>query len=87
MDRAPARWELDQIKRLKARYYRLQDGRGTWALFCGIELPRPDGPPARVDIFGYYHDEYRKDADGQWRIHRMRYANAMTSGVSEHRLR
>jgi hypothetical protein len=143
VDHAEALWELEQIKRLKARYYRLQDedrwdewaalftddceivdpvdegvvhrsgasiaartaelagssrrnhrgampdielvddrtARGSWALFCATELER-DGEPVRVDIFGYYTDEYCKGEDGRWRIHRMRYDNVMMSGLT-----
>jgi ketosteroid isomerase-like protein len=139
MDYARALWELEQIKRLKARYYRLQDqnrwdewaqlftedcevadpidasvtlhgrdavaertaqlaavasrahrgtmpdlelvdeetARGTWALHCAATFEGDSGPTFAL-IYGYYTDEYRKDEDGQWRIHRMRYDNDTT---------
>ena len=139
MDHGAAMWELEQIKRLKARYYRLQDqnrwddwgelftadceiadpidpsitlyGRkaivertaelaagsrrahrgtmpdlelldeqtatGTWALHCAAQFQGQSGP-AVVFIYRYYTDEYVKDRDGQWRIHRMEYINDMT---------
>ena len=135
-DRAQALWEIEQIKRVKARYFRLQDqdrwdewqdvftedceiadpldpqvtlhgrraiadrtaelagtssrahrgtmpdielldersARGTWALHCVATF----AAAASVDIYGYYTDEYRKDDDGHWRIHRMRYDNDLT---------
>jgi hypothetical protein len=145
IDHTQQLWDLEQIKRLKSRYYRLQDenrwdewaqlftpecevtdpteagvvhrtgasiaartaelagdsmrnhrgtmpdielvddrtARGTWALFCATGLPGRDGAPdTRVDIFGYYTDEYRKGDDGEWRIHRMSYHNVWTSGAS-----
>ena len=148
-DYAKALWELEQIKRLKARYYRLQDenrwdewaalftddceisdpiehdvlyrsgasiaartadlagasvrnhrgtmpdlelvddrnATGVWALFCATGFEPTDGsPPQRVDIFGYYTDEYRKGDDGHWRIRRMTYHNAWAWGASDQRL-
>src|SRR5262249_34946598 len=149
VDHAEALWDLEQIKRLKSRYYRLQDenrwdewaalfsddcevadpldadvwhrsgasiaartaelagdsvrnhrgtmpdlelldertARGTWALFCATGFGGSDGAPAqRVDIFGYYHDEYEKGNDGEWRIRKMRYHNVWTSGASSDEL-
>jgi hypothetical protein len=139
VDYAKALWELEQIKRLKSRYYRLQDqnrweeweelftedceiadpqdaaivlrgpkavadrtsslvgtfsrahrgtmpdleliddrtARGTWALQCA-SLHALEGGATFTFIFGYYTDESRKDDDGQWRIHRMRYDNDMS---------
>jgi hypothetical protein len=139
VDHAEILWELEQIKRLKSRYYRLQDqdrwdewgelftedcevtdpldrnvmlhGRdaiaqrtaqvagassrahrgtmpdlelldertasGTWALHCAATFPS-DSDRSTNFIYGYYTDEYRKDADGQWRIRRMRYDNDLT---------
>ncbi len=142
MDRVDQLWELEQIKRLKSRYYRLQDqnrwedwsqlftedcevadprdpavtlhgpqavaertaavvqsagaanrahrgtmpdleiideqtARGTWALHCASTFDKPGAPDFAL-IYGYYTDEYRKGADGQWRISRMRYENDMT---------
>jgi ketosteroid isomerase-like protein len=132
-------WELEQIKRLKSRYFRLQDlnrwsewadvftedcevadpiepeatlrgrnaiaarteelaaassrahrgatpdielldertARGTWALHC-IATFSSDAGSSWIAIYGHYTDEYRKDDDGQWRIHRMRYDNDIT---------
>jgi ketosteroid isomerase-like protein len=137
MDFAEKLWELEQIKRLKSRYYRLQDqdrwddwgqlftedceiadplddkvtlrgrkaiadrtaqlasgsvrahrgtmpdielidaktARGTWALYCAAKLGDKQNHQ-----YGYYTDEYRKDADGQWRIRRMRYDNDLNLG-------
>jgi hypothetical protein len=142
IDHAQALWELEQIKRLKARYYRLQDenrwdewaqlftddcevadptdpevvhrsgdsiarrtaalagdtvrnhrgtmpdlelvdernARGSWALFCATGFG-DGGASQRVDIFGYYSDEYRKGDDGTWRIRRMSYHNVWSSGA------
>ncbi|HEY6531336.1 MAG TPA: nuclear transport factor 2 family protein [Acidimicrobiales bacterium] len=139
MDHAEALWELEQIKRLKARYFRLQDqdrwdewallftedfegadpleegvilhggaalaartaelagassrahrgtlpdieliddenAAGTWALVCASTVPT-DGGSFTAWILGYYTDEYRKGADGNWRIRRMRYNNDLT---------
>src|SRR3974390_1573576 len=138
MDYANALWEIEQIKRLKSRYYRLQDqnrwdewarlftedcevtdpidssitlhgpaavanrtaevaatshrahrgtmpdlelldehtARGTWALHCAAMFPGK-GVSAFSFIYGYYTDEYRKEADGQWRIRQMRYETDM----------
>jgi hypothetical protein len=139
MDYAKALWDLEQIKRLKSRYYRLQDedrwdewaelftddfegpdplekgvtihggpalaartshlassskrahrgtmpdleliddenARGTWALLCA-SVTAGDAETVHTAIFGYYTDEYRKGADGQWRIRRMAYHNDLT---------
>jgi hypothetical protein len=155
MDHVQALWDIEQIKRLKARYFRLQDqdrwdewgelftedcevvhphdvdpvtrgraaivertstivggagndtlrrahrgtnpdieildertARGTWALHCIVTFG-DEADPRYTVIYGYYHDEYRKDPDGQWRIHRMRYDNDVTargSGAPQIRL-
>jgi hypothetical protein len=65
VDHAQALWELEQIKRLKSRYYRLQDQNrwDDWSeLFTeDCEIADPIDPAVK-----------------QWRIHRMRYDNDRT---------
>jgi hypothetical protein len=43
--------------------------RGTWAMFDYVEWPAgPDGARVGLQGYGHYHEEYRREVDGQWRI-------------------
>jgi hypothetical protein len=46
--------------------------RGIWAMEDYVEFP-PGADGARVGLrgYGHYHEEYRRDTDGQWRIARL----------------
>jgi hypothetical protein len=46
--------------------------RGIWSMEDYVEFP-PGTDGARVGLrgYGHYHEEYRRDTDGQWRISRL----------------
>jgi len=46
--------------------------RGIWSMEDYVEFP-PGSDGARVGLrgYGHYHEEYRRDTDGQWRISRL----------------
>ena len=47
--------------------------RGVWAMFDYVEWPTADeGTRVGLNGYGHYHEEYRRDDDGQWRIARTR---------------
>ena len=46
--------------------------RGIWAMEDYVEFPpRADGGRVGLRGYGHYHEEYRRDTDGQWRIARL----------------
>jgi uncharacterized protein (TIGR02246 family) len=53
-----------------------QTARGIWAMFDYVKFTSPE---RQVELkgYGHYHEEYRKGADGRWRI----------SSLKLHRLR
>jgi hypothetical protein len=46
--------------------------RGIWALYDWVDRPRGRA----FQGFGHYYEEYRKEADGQWRIRLMRISRS-----------
>jgi SnoaL-like protein len=46
--------------------------RGIWSMEDYVEFP-PGTDGVRVGLrgYGHYHEEYRRDTDGQWRISRL----------------
>ena len=47
--------------------------RGIWAMEDYVEFPEgPDGSRRGLRGYGHYHEEYRRDTDGQWCIARLR---------------
>jgi uncharacterized protein (TIGR02246 family) len=46
--------------------------RGIWSMEDYVEFPNaPDGARVGLRGYGHYHEEYRRDTDGQWRIARL----------------
>ena len=44
-----------------------------WAMEDYVEFPTAaDGSRVGLRGYGHYHEEYRRDTDGQWRISRLR---------------
>lgn len=56
--------------------------RGVWALYCASYM---NAGAMHNHMYGYYTDEYRKAADGKWRIKTMRYDNDLNLGNREWR--
>ena len=135
-------WEIEQIKQLKARYFRLLDTRdwkgwrllftedcefrpvedpptvivgrddfvgfvqagitpgvsvhhghmpeitavgpttavGVWAMYDYVEAKPEDHPGLWLQGYGHYHETYRKEADGQWRISTLRLTRIRVDG-------
>ncbi|HEY1633123.1 MAG TPA: nuclear transport factor 2 family protein [Acidimicrobiales bacterium] len=53
--------------------------RGIWAMFDNVKLTTPHRT-VELKGYGHYHEEYRKEPDGRWRIrsirlHRLRVDN------------
>jgi hypothetical protein len=46
--------------------------RGIWAMYDWVDRPRGRA----FQGFGQYYEEYRKEADGQWRIRLMRISRS-----------
>jgi hypothetical protein len=47
--------------------------RGIWSMEDYVEFPQAaDGSRVGLRGYGHYHEEYRRDRDGQWRIARLR---------------
>ena len=47
--------------------------RGIWSMEDYVEFPAAaDGSRVGLRGYGHYHEEYRRDTDGQWRIARLR---------------
>ena len=51
--------------------------RGVWAMYDRLKYVNPDGSVLDVDGYGHYHEEYRRCADGRWRISRLRLTRLM----------
>jgi hypothetical protein len=46
--------------------------RGIWAMEDYVEFPAAaDGSRVGLRGYGHYHEQYRRDGDGQWRISRI----------------
>ena len=46
---------------------------GIWSMEDYVEFPAAaDGSRVGLRGYGHYHEEYRRDTDGQWRIARLR---------------
>ena len=46
--------------------------RGIWSMEDYVEFPEAaDGTRVGLRGYGHYHEEYRRDTDGQWRISRL----------------
>ncbi|MDH3706057.1 MAG: nuclear transport factor 2 family protein [Acidimicrobiia bacterium] len=43
---------------------------GVWAMFDLVQIPGDQ--PIEFEGYGHYHETYEKDADGRWRIARLR---------------
>ena len=44
---------------------------GIWAMSDYVEFPRPEGSLV-LQGYGHYHETYRREADGRWRIASLR---------------
>jgi hypothetical protein len=44
---------------------------GIWAMFDYVEFPRPEGSVV-LQGYGHYHETYRREDDGHWRIASLR---------------
>jgi hypothetical protein len=44
---------------------------GIWAMFDYVEFRRPEGSMV-LQGYGHYHETYRREADGHWRIASLR---------------
>jgi hypothetical protein len=45
---------------------------GIWAMYDYVQGTPAGGPPLLLHGYGHYHEAYRKEADGEWRISSLR---------------